>query len=76
MPSRAPTSARWYRWRPRAHPGLIAAGEREGATLALDGRGVQVPGYAQGNFIGPTVFTDVGTEMSIYTNEIFARCCW
>ncbi|AOY96078.1 methylmalonate-semialdehyde dehydrogenase (acylating) [Cupriavidus sp. USMAA2-4] len=51
--------------------GLIAAGEREGATLALDGRGVQVPGYAQGNFIGPTVFTDVGTEMSIYTNEIF-----
>jgi len=51
--------------------GLIASGEREGATLALDGRDVQVPGYPQGNFIGPTVFTDVGTEMAIYTNEIF-----
>ncbi len=32
--------------------GLIAAGEREGATLVLDGRNVQVPGYPQGNFIG------------------------
>ncbi|ODV41920.1 methylmalonate-semialdehyde dehydrogenase [Cupriavidus sp. UYMMa02A] len=51
--------------------GLIAAGEKEGATLALDGRNVQVPGYPQGNFIGPTVFTDVTTDMSIYTNEIF-----
>jgi malonate-semialdehyde dehydrogenase (acetylating)/methylmalonate-semialdehyde dehydrogenase len=51
--------------------GLIAAGEREGATLVLDGRGVQVPGYPQGNFIGPTIFTDVKTDMSIYTEEIF-----
>lgn len=51
--------------------GLIAAGEREGATLALDGRGVEVAGYPQGNFIGPTIFTDVKTDMSIYTEEIF-----
>ncbi|CAG2150898.1 CoA-acylating methylmalonate-semialdehyde dehydrogenase [Cupriavidus numazuensis] len=51
--------------------GLIASGEKEGATLALDGRNVEVPGYAQGNFIGPTVFTDVTTDMSVYTNEIF-----
>ncbi|WER48551.1 CoA-acylating methylmalonate-semialdehyde dehydrogenase [Cupriavidus sp. WKF15] len=51
--------------------GLIASGEKEGATLALDGRNVEVPGYPQGNFIGPTIFTDVTTEMSIYTNEIF-----
>lgn len=51
--------------------GLIAAGEREGAKLVLDGRNVQVPGYPQGNFIGPTIFTEVGTEMSIYTEEIF-----
>ncbi|SOY63393.1 CoA-acylating methylmalonate-semialdehyde dehydrogenase [Cupriavidus taiwanensis] len=51
--------------------GLIAAGEREGATLALDGRGVEVEGYPQGNFIGPTIFTDVKTDMSIYTEEIF-----
>jgi malonate-semialdehyde dehydrogenase (acetylating)/methylmalonate-semialdehyde dehydrogenase len=51
--------------------GLIATGEREGATLLLDGRNVQVAGYPQGNFIGPTIFADVGTQMSIYTNEIF-----
>ena len=29
------------------------------------------PGYEQGNFIGPTVFTDVTTEMEIYRQEIF-----
>ena len=51
--------------------GLIAAGEKEGATLVLDGRNVDVPGYPQGNFIGPTIFTDVTTDMSVYTNEIF-----
>ncbi|CAG9176481.1 MULTISPECIES: CoA-acylating methylmalonate-semialdehyde dehydrogenase [Cupriavidus] len=51
--------------------GLIASGEKEGAKLVLDGRNVEVPGYAQGNFIGPTVFTDVTTDMSVYTNEIF-----
>jgi malonate-semialdehyde dehydrogenase (acetylating)/methylmalonate-semialdehyde dehydrogenase len=51
--------------------GLIASGEKEGATLTLDGRNVDVPGYPQGNFIGPTIFTDVTTDMSIYTNEIF-----
>jgi malonate-semialdehyde dehydrogenase (acetylating) / methylmalonate-semialdehyde dehydrogenase len=50
---------------------LIDAGVAEGATLALDGRTVSVAGYESGNFIGPTVFTDVTTEMSIYTNEIF-----
>ncbi|USE77401.1 CoA-acylating methylmalonate-semialdehyde dehydrogenase [Cupriavidus gilardii] len=50
---------------------LIEAGVQEGATLALDGRDVSVPGYPDGNFIGPTVFTDVTTGMSIYTQEIF-----
>lgn len=51
--------------------GLIDAGVREGATLALDGRDVSVPGYPDGNFIGPTIFTDVTPNMSIYTQEIF-----
>jgi malonate-semialdehyde dehydrogenase (acetylating)/methylmalonate-semialdehyde dehydrogenase len=51
--------------------GLIETGVKEGATLALDGRGVKVPGYEQGNFIGPTVFSDVTTEMEIYRQEIF-----
>src|ERR1700733_4506873 len=45
--------------------GLIEAGVKEGATLDLDGRGVKVSGYEEGNFIGPTIFSDVTTEMEI-----------
>nr|WP_028696162.1 CoA-acylating methylmalonate-semialdehyde dehydrogenase [Pseudomonas cremoricolorata] len=51
--------------------GLIESGVSEGANLELDGRGVQVPGYEQGNFVGPTLFSGVTTEMQIYTKEIF-----
>ncbi|GAB2899123.1 CoA-acylating methylmalonate-semialdehyde dehydrogenase [Paraburkholderia jirisanensis] len=50
---------------------LIEKGVSEGAKLALDGRQVKVAGYEEGNFIGPTIFTDVTTRMSVYTNEIF-----
>jgi malonate-semialdehyde dehydrogenase (acetylating)/methylmalonate-semialdehyde dehydrogenase len=50
---------------------LIASGVAEGATLLLDGRGVAVPGYDQGNFVGPTIFAGVKTTMRIYTEEIF-----
>lgn len=51
--------------------GLIESGIKEGATLLLDGRGVRVPGYEQGNFVGPTIFSSVKTDMSIYQQEIF-----
>jgi malonate-semialdehyde dehydrogenase (acetylating) / methylmalonate-semialdehyde dehydrogenase len=51
--------------------GLIEAGVKEGATLSLDGRDVMVKGYEQGNFIGPTVFSGVNTDMTIYKQEIF-----
>ncbi|WP_268797909.1 CoA-acylating methylmalonate-semialdehyde dehydrogenase [Pseudomonas huanghezhanensis] len=50
---------------------LIASGVKEGATLELDGRNITVPGYEEGNFVGPTLFTGVTTEMQIYTQEIF-----
>ena len=50
---------------------LIASGVSEGALLLLDGRGLQVPGYESGNFVGPTVFGGVKTTMHIYTEEIF-----
>ncbi|WP_175937960.1 CoA-acylating methylmalonate-semialdehyde dehydrogenase [Burkholderia plantarii] len=50
---------------------LIEEGIAAGATLALDGREVTVPGYEHGNFVGPTIFSDVTTDMSIYTQEIF-----
>ncbi|WP_043529738.1 CoA-acylating methylmalonate-semialdehyde dehydrogenase [Litchfieldella xinjiangensis] len=50
---------------------LIGKGEAEGATLDLDGRNVQVEGYPEGNFVGPTIFSDVTGEMTIYREEIF-----
>lgn len=36
---------------------LIASGVAAGARCALDGRGVKVPGYEKGNFVGPTLLT-------------------
>ncbi|MDB5834728.1 MAG: methylmalonate-semialdehyde dehydrogenase [Caballeronia sp.] len=51
--------------------GMIDAGVKEGATLSLDGRDVKVQGYEKGNFIGPTVFSGVTTDMTIYKQEIF-----
>lgn len=38
---------------------LIQSGVDEGAKILLDGRNVSVPGYEKGNFIGPTILTDV-----------------
>lgn len=50
---------------------LIESGIKEGAKLELDGRDISVPGYEQGNFVGPTLFSGVTTDMQIYTQEIF-----
>ena len=50
---------------------IIENGTKEGATLALDGRGVTVEGYPNGNWVGPTVFRDVKVDMDIYKEEIF-----
>ncbi|RQR25783.1 CoA-acylating methylmalonate-semialdehyde dehydrogenase [Burkholderia sp. Bp9142] len=51
--------------------GLIDAGVKEGATLELDGRDIAVEGYRDGNFIGPTIFSNVTPGMTIYETEIF-----
>jgi malonate-semialdehyde dehydrogenase (acetylating)/methylmalonate-semialdehyde dehydrogenase len=51
--------------------GLIQKGVDEGADLVLDGRGIQVPGYEKGNFVGPTIFSKVKGDMTIYNEEIF-----
>lgn len=51
--------------------GLIDTGEKEGATLDLDGRHCSVKDYPKGNFVGPTIFSDVTAEMTIYREEIF-----
>ena len=50
---------------------LIDAGIKEGAKLELDGRDVKVAGFEEGNFIGPTIFSGVTPEMTVYTHEIF-----
>jgi malonate-semialdehyde dehydrogenase (acetylating)/methylmalonate-semialdehyde dehydrogenase len=51
--------------------GLIAQGVAEGARLVLDGRAPQVEGFAQGNFVAPTIFADVQPNMQIYQQEVF-----
>lgn len=50
---------------------MIDQGVKEGATLLLDGRDLEVEGYPNGNWIGPTLFSDVTTDMDIYKTEIF-----
>ena len=51
--------------------GYIDSGVADGAQLAVDGRGVSVPGCAQGYFVGPTLFDRVRPDMKIYREEIF-----
>ena len=51
--------------------GYIAQGVKEGAELLVDGRGFTVPGAENGFFVGATLFDKVGTDMSIYKEEIF-----
>ena len=50
---------------------LIEQGKKEGATCLLDGSGIVVDGYPNGNWVGPTVFSNVTTDMAIYKEEIF-----
>ena len=50
---------------------LIGTGVEEGASLLLDGRGIKVEGYEKGNFVGPTIFDNVTSDMQIYKEEIF-----
>ncbi|KAM0462795.1 hypothetical protein ACHAPV_003620 [Trichoderma viride] len=51
--------------------GLIASAEKEGAKILLDGRGFSPSKYPNGNFIAPTIITDVTTDMTCYKQEIF-----
>ncbi len=51
--------------------GLIETGAREGAKLVLDGRELRVEGHEEGFFLGPSLFDEVSTEMTIYKEEIF-----
>ena len=50
---------------------LIQAGADEGAQVLLDGRGIKVEGFENGNFVGPTILDNVTTDMTCYKEEIF-----
>ncbi|TMP78931.1 methylmalonate-semialdehyde dehydrogenase (CoA acylating) [Pseudoalteromonas phenolica] len=56
---------------------LIQSGKDQGATCLVDGSDYTVKGYEAGNWVGPTLFTDVTEEMEIYKEEIFGPvlCC-
>lgn len=51
--------------------GIIARSTKEGATIALDGRGLKVAGCPNGNWVGPTVISGVRADMECYKTEIF-----
>ncbi|HSK95629.1 MAG TPA: CoA-acylating methylmalonate-semialdehyde dehydrogenase [Euzebyales bacterium] len=51
--------------------GYIDSGEKAGATVTVDGRGLVVEGYENGFFVGPTVIDHVTTDMEVYRDEIF-----
>jgi malonate-semialdehyde dehydrogenase (acetylating)/methylmalonate-semialdehyde dehydrogenase len=49
----------------------VDAGEAAGATLVVDGRTGDVDGDPDGFWLLPTLFDNVTTDMTIYTDEIF-----
>jgi len=49
----------------------LAEGEEAGASLVADGRGLSIPNFENGFFIGPCLFDHVQSSMSIYTDEMF-----
>lgn len=51
--------------------GYIESGVQAGAELVVDGRGLSVPDFANGYFIGGSLFDKVTPDMKIYTDEIF-----
>jgi malonate-semialdehyde dehydrogenase (acetylating)/methylmalonate-semialdehyde dehydrogenase len=49
----------------------VDLGIKEGATLAVDGRGFKMQGYESGYFMGGCLFDNVKPDMRIYKEEIF-----
>jgi malonate-semialdehyde dehydrogenase (acetylating)/methylmalonate-semialdehyde dehydrogenase len=51
--------------------GYIDVAEQDGATVVVDGRGINVDGDANGFWLGPTLIDNVPTTSRVYTEEIF-----
>lgn len=50
---------------------LVGSAETEGAKILLDGRGQKPKQYPNGNWVGPTIISDVRPSMQCYKEEIF-----
>jgi len=50
---------------------LVASGEKEGAKIIADGRGVKVADAPNGFFMGATILDQVQDEMTIAREEVF-----
>jgi len=50
---------------------LIAAGEKQGAKVLLDGRNSRISGYESGNFVKPTILDNLPATSDLADTEIF-----
>src|SRR3954464_4184939 len=50
---------------------LVAIGEKEGARVVADGRGVRISDAPNGFFLGATILDGVQTSMTVAKEEIF-----
>jgi malonate-semialdehyde dehydrogenase (acetylating)/methylmalonate-semialdehyde dehydrogenase len=51
--------------------GYIDVAEQDGATVVVDGRGINVDGDENGFWLGPTLIDNAPTTSRVYTEEIF-----
>jgi malonate-semialdehyde dehydrogenase (acetylating)/methylmalonate-semialdehyde dehydrogenase len=51
--------------------GLVQGAKKEGANVLLDGSNYVVPGFENGNFVGPSIIAGVKPHMTCYKEEIF-----
>jgi len=51
--------------------GLVASGEKEGAKVIADGRGVKVPDAPRGFYLGATIVDGVERTMTLAREEVF-----
>jgi malonate-semialdehyde dehydrogenase (acetylating) / methylmalonate-semialdehyde dehydrogenase len=51
--------------------GYLDIAEADGATVVVDGRGIEVDGDASGFWLGPTLIDKVPTTSDVYLHEIF-----
>lgn len=51
--------------------GAIDRSQADGASAVLDGRGIRVPSYPRGNFVGPTILEGMAVGDYFSTTEVF-----